>query len=1209
MTETYGDRLGEGATSALNLLGAFELNVHGQAAKVSSRKGQLLLARLATERGRTMTRQQLAAFLWPDHGSAQARASLRQALSRLRDVMGPAASLLQSDVASVWLDDARMEYDLDSLSVDLPVALLCRLGEFLEGVHVGDPTLQEWLEAQRRHQSERLITTLATRAEAEAKDGNHENVIRLALRQITLDPLNEAAHRRLMEAFSNSRRSSRAMEQYQTLQALLRGELDVAPEKETTELYHRIRNERAQIPRDDNTTPPETQVEDTFPTMRLVTVLCLRLDARKDTVESLTTIVKGFGGEKLHATANDLCFLFGLETSREDDALHALEAASQAISELPDLAAGMALGLVTRDGGNIHGEPLRRAEALSFMAAPGEVLSGSFLRNQTRGWAEFVEEDFRGKKFWRLVSVERGPLRPRLPFVGRKIELLQLGILQDEAMDGRGSVSILAGNAGMGKTRLTEELESRTKEVGGLVLRMEFNPTTGNKDPLRSRIATRLAGLLNLRSPEDLHVAEADRNPFLFTLFDNHRSNLSGIGPSVLSGMAVDAICAMLDYVPETGLTMVLDDCHWATSEEIAFLALLSSRLYLYRVFVVATERANEERLRPVLQAQSMETPVHVTMLSPLRKSEAMALARTVSVYAEEDATRIVEHAAGNPLFTIRLTEASNELGDTIPNSVIALAQLQLDRLDEQIRHLCQNAAVLGRSFPRSDAAQIFGPAFASEVLTSGFLNTRGSQIEFDHALIQQAIYEATPDQQRRAAHTAAAMHYMSRDAFKWAEHAVASGDAEQATTASVAAAIEAVAQNRFTVAERFVTSGLSSACTGDNKAELQRSLADIRRDQGQIDEAIALYREATDTAESASARLRALVGQAWMLRFQGAIDEANTAFAKAERLTTTHDISDLSRCDFLTELGNRAFIAGDAQAAFSAHSEGLLLARQGGHDTQIARSLGGLGDAHYAAFELISARERFRECVAFAEQNNLGMVANAHRHMLSYTSFFVDPGDEAMSLATVAIERAVAEGNARNEFAARVDFLDYLVLDRNFDGFEEQLKAISALLDRIGENRFQSDIDGAKCTRALLLGDKETLGEISGRYVRERPTPYMWPAFAALHACSLDDRDERMSWLERGEALFAQASMSHALIFFHHFAAQATRDMPDVAISYAHKLRERSGAELTGFAELSIRTTLLRAEANPDQTEVAVLRKDLTAAHLSGFWPELFDE
>ena len=221
--KAISDDLKNQPTCCLNLLGAFALSVGEQPVQLSSRKGQLLLARLATERGKTMTRQQLAAFLWPDHGGNQARASLRQALSRLRDALGPAAPLLQSDAATVCLDDARLDLDIDTLSPDLSIARLCSLGEFLEGMQIAEPALQEWMESERRHQSERLMAALAARAEASEQGGDHEDVIRLTLRQITLDPLNEAAHRRLMVAFSNSRRSSRAMEQYQTLQTLLRG--------------------------------------------------------------------------------------------------------------------------------------------------------------------------------------------------------------------------------------------------------------------------------------------------------------------------------------------------------------------------------------------------------------------------------------------------------------------------------------------------------------------------------------------------------------------------------------------------------------------------------------------------------------------------------------------------------------------------------------------------------------------------------------------------------------------------------------------------------------------------------------------------------------------------------------------------------------------------------------------------------------------------
>ncbi|WP_421856447.1 BTAD domain-containing putative transcriptional regulator [Oricola sp.] len=1163
-----------------------------------------------------MSRQRMAAFLWPDHGPGQARASLRQALSRMRDALGAAADVLQSDTSAIWLDADLCDIDTDRLEDMNSVSELTAAGEFLEGIHVAEPALQEWLEAERRIQSERLLKALQKAGEQAEQDNRHDDVIQLGHRQVTLDPLNEAAHRRLMQAFAASRRRSRALAQYDTLKSLLRAELDLAPEAETTALFNQIRADRARRPAPvEQIEPAETQpaeIDESTPELRLITVLCIHADPEPTSYAEIREAIVGCGGTPLSEAANEVLFAFGLRQSREDDARRALEAALKLRSVDPTFSVGLSLGLVTVDPTGVRGAAFRRAESLAYLAMPGEILAGRFFRNQAQDWARFEEENIRGQTVWRVIDMGEGAMRPHLPLVGRKIEMLQMTELMRQAEEADGSVVILAGDAGIGKTRLTEEVETAARQSGYPVVRFSFSLTTENRTLLDLRLGRSLAAALGLKSiPEHGGLSDLVRE-FLTAVFDPGRertvlSRLYGIGRETVVELSAEALVYLVTAHRNAVVTLILEDCHWAENEEIALACAVARRLHGKRAWLLATERPAEERLRPAIGLAAMETPLHVMMLPPLRTSEAHALARQVLPSQHEREDEIVDKAAGSPLFIIRLAQANDELGKDMPTSVIALAQQQLDSISPQARASCQNAAVLGHRFSQPEAAAIFGPSMTSDLIGTGFFGFSGNNIEFIHALIHQAVYETMPQASREQAHLQAARFYQSRDVTKWADHALLSGDQALAATACAKAAFTLAPLGSFDRAERFIDAGLAVGGTEIARAQLLSYRGSIRREQGHFDEARALYAEAAETTDITDPRAQALVRLAWVHRFQGDTESAQRAIDAATELMDTGEPSAVTRADYLIEMGNRAFMRGDHRQAMKLQTKALRIAEGGRHFYEAARALSGQGDAHYANFRLISAREKFRQAIEIAEHHGYGLAANASRHMYGLTNFYVEPGEKSRELSRIAIDRARLESSARNEYTARIDYYEQLLFNIELDRAAKELCAIEELSAKIGSNRFDEDLAASQCALAVLVGDLETVLRITGYYLQQPPSPYIWPCFAALRAAGTTDTAERDKLLAQGEEVLAKTNMSHSVIYFYYLAAIAMRKDPVQQERYATTLLARADSEVTGIVELITRS--MRARANPDPEVQSQLRGDLETARLRGLYPELFPE
>ncbi|MEQ5869433.1 transcriptional regulator [Sagittula sp. NFXS13] len=129
----------------INVLGPLRLtSVTGVDRTPKGAKNQALVALLALSPGMERPRRWLEDKLWSSFGPEQASANLRQALSKLRTALGEDADLLQTDRASIGLDEARLRVDLLEEVVPGNERI-----ELLEGLDARDPEFEDWLRQER----------------------------------------------------------------------------------------------------------------------------------------------------------------------------------------------------------------------------------------------------------------------------------------------------------------------------------------------------------------------------------------------------------------------------------------------------------------------------------------------------------------------------------------------------------------------------------------------------------------------------------------------------------------------------------------------------------------------------------------------------------------------------------------------------------------------------------------------------------------------------------------------------------------------------------------------------------------------------------------------------------------------------------------------------------------------------------------------------
>jgi TolB-like protein/DNA-binding SARP family transcriptional activator len=231
----------------LVLLGRFELSGPDGAISVTSKKMAALLAFLACTAPRPHARDRLMTLLWGSHFDVQARQNLRQALTRLRRILGDEALVSTSETVAlrpgvVTSDVARFEALLgDGSGNDLQEAVGLYEGRLLGDMSIAEEAWTEWLGAEHQRLEGLALDAMVRLGEQALELGDHGRAVGAAQRAIAVSSLREDAHRLMMRALAAGGRRADALKHYEQLAALLKLELNVEPDAATLSLAADLR--------------------------------------------------------------------------------------------------------------------------------------------------------------------------------------------------------------------------------------------------------------------------------------------------------------------------------------------------------------------------------------------------------------------------------------------------------------------------------------------------------------------------------------------------------------------------------------------------------------------------------------------------------------------------------------------------------------------------------------------------------------------------------------------------------------------------------------------------------------------------------------------------------------------------------------------------------------------------------------------------------
>lgn len=523
------------------------------------------------------------------------------------------------------------------------------------------------------------------------------------------------------------------------------------------------------------------------------------------------------------------------------------------------------------------------------------ILVDESLRRMLMSRFEFVEQD----SAWELTPTERRDelhvLGRVSPFAGRDTELTQLATaLSACCEDSQAAAVLITAEPGMGKSRLCHEFLRQAKlsypdlevwigagdpsSAGSpfhLIAQAIRQAMGVQKSMTQTEKTERLRSFVSGRC----NTADHERiGEFLGELLgityqqtpsvtlQSARSNPVLMGDQIRFAFLDLLRASMADHP----LLLLLEDLHWGDLPTVQLVEAALRNHSESPLFLLALARPQVDDLFPKLwdRARLLKLP-----LRPLSKRACEKIAKGIlgNRFGADKLTKLAERAGGHPFFLEELLRATSE-SDTfeLPESVLAMVQSRILRLDSMARRVLRAASVFGRVFHRGGLTKMLGIDHSvgsseseqkslrdalSTLVDREFVNPRHpsrfageDEFVFSHALVQESAYSMLTAEDRQLGHRLAAEFLQAvgeDDAMVLAEHCTLGGVLDQAVMYLRQVVSEALTGNDFRAALSCTARALKLGAEGTVRGTLLAMEAEAHQWLGE-------FRAAIDSAEEA---------------------------------------------------------------------------------------------------------------------------------------------------------------------------------------------------------------------------------------------------------------------------------------------------------------------------------------------------------------------
>jgi class 3 adenylate cyclase len=714
------------------------------------------------------------------------------------------------------------------------------------------------------------------------------------------------------------------------------------------------------------------------------------------------------------------------------------------------------------------GDTVNVASRLETRCEPGRILTDATTVNHTNHLIEFDEElelavkgrhePVRARHVIR-VKPERGRVRgfegQHTTLVGRSKELSRLQAAWQKARKGEFQLCLITGAAGIGKTRLLEELVG-SEEASSVPIAIGRSYPYSSSTPWEP-----VAELLRSKHNLQVDVAPKDAATMVISGAPEPWSPQLEAGLAIALGSPVSEVTELQGYSPTerqewirkavirslgsgegSPAMLVLEDLHWADQTTLEALSRLQETKLPGPVMVVLISRpplSHETALNRLV-----ETVEDRIDLKPLSQVELRQL--TESLLGEHELPgsfldRIAERAEGIPLFLEEVLKslAANEAirreddvwkaeGDldqlSVPDTIESVLSTRIDGLDNAAKSVLQYAAIVGRRFWNGVLAEalvqrpvdseldtLMDGAFVRSLPFSTVSGDR--EFLFEHLLLQEVAYEGMLRRLRTELHGAVAEWLENRlgeGASEYAEwiafHHERSAEPDRALPYLEKAADTARERGSLSDARALVERALGLAADPTAKARLLLITEDIAAEAGEQD----------DDRIAAEAEYR-------RARFQLHSGDLSGAHANGEKsLARFEEIGDISmQADVLRLLARVSHLWGDQREALKYYRSSLPLEREAGDRYGQAEVFDQLGLVQIDLDDFATALDYFeaaREICAEIGQRPAEARIIGHQ---AWALHWVGRYEEAEKSARMALELAERCGSLQAQSGSKL--------------------------------------------------------------------------------------------------------------------------------------------------------------------------------------------
>jgi DNA-binding NarL/FixJ family response regulator len=623
-------------------------------------------------------------------------------------------------------------------------------------------------------------------------------------------------------------------------------------------------------------------------------------------------------------------------------------------------------------------------------------------------------------------------------FVGRERELAGLVAALERAADGRPAVALVAGESGVGKTRLVSELADRARERGARVLtgecvdlgegEMAFAPIVGalrglDADVLAEALGSASAGLAPLLPHIGLPAGDPDSAP--------------------TQGRVFELLLALLGRLAQDApLVLVFEDVHWADRSSRDFLAFFVRNAGHQRVLLVATYRTDElHRRHPLraLLAEAERAPI-VDRVALERFTREEIVAQLTGILDRRPDPRLVDElfarAEGNAFFTEELAAAP--AGDRLPANLVDALLLRVEALSTEAQAVLRLAAITGPRVSHGLLERAAG--LTPDELNAGLREAVAHNViviepetgayGFRHALMREALMDDLLPGERGPLHSAVARALVAEPelsaspagvAAELAYHWYAAHNLPAAFTASALAGAEARRIAAFAEAnahyERAIElwDGVPADVrdAGPSLVDLIRAAAEAAQLAGEYDRAAALARRALTLVDRAEHPMTAALIEERLGRYLwlggNALDALGHCRAAVALLPPDGDPA--GRARVLGAEAHLLMLIGRGAEAVERAERALELARAAGARREEGSILATMCAAVAIAGDPEAGIEQGREALRIAEERgDVEELARAYVN-LGETLDYSGRIEEAAEIAGIGFEKVRDQG------------------------------------------------------------------------------------------------------------------------------------------------------------------------------------------------------